>query len=189
MNRLAPALPAPAPAAPHAGRLEPQRHPAAPVARHRRPGPVGRQRHRLRQVRQRLRPERQLTRDGAVPGRSPRPAPPAATACSRRTAPAAGRSLRRGSATPRRIGAAAIKPRRVGGGRSCANGVATSRRPRCDASAAAARASVPAEPAHGLARPTRIAPGAGRRCGLPMRTDAPAAAARRQVEAPRGGAA
>ena len=62
---------------------------AAAVARHRRPRPVGRQLDLIRQVLQRLRPERQLPRQRAARRRSHRPAPPAATACSRRTAPAA----------------------------------------------------------------------------------------------------
>ena len=45
---------------------QPQRHPAAPVARNLRPRPVGGQRDRLRQVLQRLAPERKLARYRAL---------------------------------------------------------------------------------------------------------------------------
>ena len=45
---------------------QPQRHPAAPVARHPGPRTVRGQRDRLRQVRKRLRPEPKLARNGAL---------------------------------------------------------------------------------------------------------------------------
>ena len=142
---------------------QPQRHPAAPIARHLGPRPVGRQRDRLRQVLERLRPERKLARNGAVADRSPRPAPRAARACSRHIAPAAAARRSRRPA-PSRPGAP-HRPRRD----RAPTVPATSRRRRCDAAAAAARARVPAARA--------------RLCGS-MRTDAPAAAARATDRSP-----
>ena len=47
-------------------RVDPQRHMAAPIARHRGPRPVGRQLDLIRKVLERLGPERELPRHGAV---------------------------------------------------------------------------------------------------------------------------
>ena len=60
----------------------------------------------------RSRPVRQLPRQRAVPDRSPRPAPRAATACSRRTAPASAGSRAATPAQPRRIEPRQVPPQR-----------------------------------------------------------------------------
>ena len=78
-------------------------HRVAAVARHRRTRPVDRQVELLRQPRKALPSSTPAAATARCPDRSPRPAPRAATACSRRTAPASGSASRATPAPPRRI--------------------------------------------------------------------------------------
>ena len=116
------------------------------------------------------RPERQLPRDRAVRRRSRRPAPRAATACSRHIAPAAPASSGAPPAQRARIGRRKIA-------RTAAP--ATSRRPQCDAAAAAARArSSPST--NRCARS-----GSSRARSKPRRAAAASAAGKRRLARPR----
>ena len=127
------------------------------MARHRRPRPVGRQLDLLRQVRKRLASRTTAAAPARSRRRPHRPAPPAATACSRRTAPAAA------TAPPQRPHAA---PGTAPPGPAPADR-ATSRRRRCGAAPAAARARHRRQleqmrPQRQLARQIEAPPGRGR---------------------------
>ena len=111
-------------------RRERERQTVAAMARHRRSRPVARQLDLLGKLFERAGPEGELARRSRSADRSPRPGPHAATACSRHIAPA-----RPADRAPGRCGA----PHRRAQGRAPA-APTTSRRPRCDAAAAAARA-------------------------------------------------
>ena len=161
-------------------RCDAERHMAAAMARHRGPRPVGRQLDLIRQVLQAPRSRTTAAATARWCRHSHRPAPPAATACSRRTAPAAA------TVPQQRPGAA---PGTAPPGPAPADR-ATSRRPRCDAARSAeharhrhvhhsrSRTDAPAAGSRGTDRsPARPRPSAPPQDPLHQPSRSPAAAA------------